>query len=208
VLDQRYASPHQPSRRTVKSAGCNASVRNNASTSLSTFGRSGSMSSPRRFRQWGVIQRSEFRRRRSHRSSCASFARAHQARSRPPPGLEEAPLPLRRAAPTLAKIPPPAQFALTFLVGVGLDRLTPWRKARMAAASVHWAGFALAVAGSSLAAAAAGRFVLRRTTLRAGVSGGQRHAWLVARSNVSVLDRRLSRFGARASGEPGRWPWP
>jgi hypothetical protein len=35
----------------------------------------------------------------------------------------------------------------------------------MAAASVHWAGFALAVAGCSLAAAAAGRFVLRRTTL-------------------------------------------
>ena len=47
--------------------------------------------SPRRFRRWGVIQRAEFRRRRSHRSSCASFARAHQARSRPPPGLEEAP---------------------------------------------------------------------------------------------------------------------
>lgn len=70
-----------------------------------------------------------------------------------------------RRAPILAKIPPPAQFALTFLVGVGLDRLIPWRPAWMAAASVHWAGFALAVAGSSLAAAAAGRFVLRRTTL-------------------------------------------
>jgi protein-S-isoprenylcysteine O-methyltransferase Ste14 len=35
----------------------------------------------------------------------------------------------------------------------------------MAAASVHWAGFALAVAGCSLAATAAGRFVRRRTTL-------------------------------------------
>jgi protein-S-isoprenylcysteine O-methyltransferase Ste14 len=70
-----------------------------------------------------------------------------------------------RRAPILAKIPPPAQFALTFLVGVGLDRLIPWRPAWMAAASVHWAGFALAVAGCSLAAAAAGRFVLRRTTL-------------------------------------------
>ncbi|MGA3206155.1 MAG: isoprenylcysteine carboxylmethyltransferase family protein [Bryobacteraceae bacterium] len=31
--------------------------------------------------------------------------------------------------------------------------------------SAHWAGFALAVAGCSLAAAGAGRFVLRRTTL-------------------------------------------
>jgi hypothetical protein len=32
-------------------------------------------------------------------------------------------------APILAKIPPPAQFALTFLLGVGLDRLIPWRPA-------------------------------------------------------------------------------
>jgi len=68
-------------------------------------------------------------------------------------------------APFLAKIPPPAQFALTFLIGVGLDRLIPWRPAWMAAASAHWAGFALAVAGCSLAAATAGRFVLRRATL-------------------------------------------
>ncbi len=67
--------------------------------------------------------------------------------------------------PILAIIPPPAQFALAFLVGVGLDRLMPWRPAWMAMASVHWAGFALAVGGCSLAAAAAGRFVLRRTTL-------------------------------------------
>jgi protein-S-isoprenylcysteine O-methyltransferase Ste14 len=68
-------------------------------------------------------------------------------------------------APILAKVPPPAQFALTFLIGVGLDRLMPWRPASMALASVHWAGFGLAVAGCSLAAAAAGRFVLRGTTL-------------------------------------------
>ena len=67
--------------------------------------------------------------------------------------------------PILAIIPPPAQFALAFLVGVGLDRLMPWRPAWMPMASVHWAGFALAVGGCSLAAAAAGRFVLRRTTL-------------------------------------------
>jgi protein-S-isoprenylcysteine O-methyltransferase Ste14 len=68
-------------------------------------------------------------------------------------------------APILAKIPPPVQFALTFLAGVGLDRLMPWRPGWLALASVHWAGLALAVAGCSLAAAAAGRFVLRRTTL-------------------------------------------
>jgi protein-S-isoprenylcysteine O-methyltransferase Ste14 len=68
-------------------------------------------------------------------------------------------------APIPAKVPPPAQFVLAFLVGVGLDRLMPWRPIWMGGASVHWAGFALAVAGCSLAAAAAGRFVLRRTTL-------------------------------------------
>ena len=68
-------------------------------------------------------------------------------------------------APILAKVPPPAQFVLTFLLGIGLDRLMPWRPVWMGAASVHWAGLALAVAGCSLAAAAAGRFVLRRTTL-------------------------------------------
>jgi protein-S-isoprenylcysteine O-methyltransferase Ste14 len=70
-----------------------------------------------------------------------------------------------RNAPILAKIPPPAQFALVFLAGIGLDRLYPWRPAFMAMAGVHWAGFALAVAGCALAAAAAGRFVLRGTTL-------------------------------------------
>lgn len=85
-------------------------------------------------------------------------------------------------APTLAKIPPPAQFALTFLLGVGLDRLMPWRPAWMAAPIVHRAGFALTVAGCALAAAAAGRFILRRTTLhptgeptRLVVNGA--HAW-------------------------------
>lgn len=87
-----------------------------------------------------------------------------------------------RRAPILAIIPPPVQFALTFLVEVGLDRLAPWRPAWMAIGGVHWAGFALAVAGCSLAAAAAGRFVLKRTTLhptgqpaRLVVSGA--HAW-------------------------------
>ncbi len=85
-------------------------------------------------------------------------------------------------APILATIPPPAQFALTFLAGVGFDRLAPWRPGWLSMASVHWAGLALAVAGCSLAAAAAGRFVLRGTTLhptgkpaRLVVSGA--HAW-------------------------------
>ncbi len=88
----------------------------------------------------------------------------------------------RAHAPILAKVPPPVQFALTFLIGVGLDRLMPWQPAPMELASVHWAGFALAVAGCSLAAAAVGRFVLRRTTLdptgqprRLVVNGA--HAW-------------------------------
>ena len=70
-----------------------------------------------------------------------------------------------RHAPILAITPPPAQFALTFLVGIGLDRLMPWRPAWMAIGGMHWAGLALAVAGCSLTATAAGRFVLRRTTL-------------------------------------------
>ena len=70
-----------------------------------------------------------------------------------------------RRAPILVVIPPPAQFALTFLVGIGLDRLTPWRPAWMATGGMHWLGLALAVAGFALSAAAAGRFLLRRTTL-------------------------------------------
>jgi protein-S-isoprenylcysteine O-methyltransferase Ste14 len=84
--------------------------------------------------------------------------------------------------PILAKIPPPAQFALAFLVGVGLDWLAPWRPAWMATSSAYWAGLALVIAGCSLAVAAAGRFVLRGTTLqptgqpaRLVVSGA--HAW-------------------------------
>jgi protein-S-isoprenylcysteine O-methyltransferase Ste14 len=87
-----------------------------------------------------------------------------------------------RQTPILAIIPPPAQFALTFLVGIGLDRLIPWRPPWMAIGGVRWAGFALAVAGCSLAVAAAGRFVLQRTTLhptgqpaRLVVNGP--HAW-------------------------------
>ncbi len=70
-----------------------------------------------------------------------------------------------RRAPILAMIPPPAQYALTFLAGVGFDSLMPWRPAWMTIEGVHWAGLALATAGFVLALAAAGRFVVRRTTL-------------------------------------------
>jgi hypothetical protein len=42
-----------------------------------------------------------------------------------------------RHAPILAIIPPPAQFTLTFLVGIGLDRLIPWRPAWMATGGVQ-----------------------------------------------------------------------
>lgn len=85
-------------------------------------------------------------------------------------------------SPVLAILPPPVQFALTFLIGIGLDWLMPWRPAWMAAGGARWVGLALVVAGCSLAVAAAGRFVLRRTTLhptgqpaRLVVSGP--HAW-------------------------------
>jgi protein-S-isoprenylcysteine O-methyltransferase Ste14 len=87
-----------------------------------------------------------------------------------------------RQIPILAIIPPPAQFAVTFLVGIGLDWLTPWRPGWMAIGGVRWAGFALTVAGCSLAVAAAGRFVLRGTTLHptgqpARLVVGGAHAW-------------------------------
>jgi hypothetical protein len=52
-----------------------------------------------------------------------------------------------RHAPMLAMIPPPVQYAVTFLAGVGFDRLMPWRPAWMTMEGVHWAGAALAMAG-------------------------------------------------------------
>jgi protein-S-isoprenylcysteine O-methyltransferase Ste14 len=88
----------------------------------------------------------------------------------------------QRNAPILAIIPPPVQFAVVFLAGFGLDWLMPWRPAWMAIGAMRWVGLALVVAGCALAAAAAGRFVLRRTTLnpigepsRLVASGA--HAW-------------------------------
>ncbi len=53
-----------------------------------------------------------------------------------------------RRAPILAVIPPPAQYALTLLAGIGLDRLLPWRPVWMTAEGVRWAGSALAVRDS------------------------------------------------------------
>jgi protein-S-isoprenylcysteine O-methyltransferase Ste14 len=87
-----------------------------------------------------------------------------------------------RGAPILAIVPPPAQYALAFLVGVGLDRLAPWRPAWLATEAARSAGLAIAVAGLALAIFAAGRFASRRTTLnpagrpaRLVVDGA--HAW-------------------------------
>ena len=69
-----------------------------------------------------------------------------------------------------------------FLVGIGLDWFAPWRPSWAATNGARWAGLVLVVAGCALSAAAAGRFVLRRTTLhptgqpaRLVVSGA--HAW-------------------------------
>jgi protein-S-isoprenylcysteine O-methyltransferase Ste14 len=70
-----------------------------------------------------------------------------------------------RHAPILAVIPPPVQYAVTILAGVGLDQFMPWRPAWITMESVHWVGAALAMAGFILAATSAGRSVLRRTTL-------------------------------------------
>ena len=67
---------------------------------------------------------------------------------------------------------------------------------------VRWAGSALADAGFVLALAAAGRFVVQRTTLNpagqpAHLVVGGAHTW--SRNPMYVaLNRRLRRFGARA----------
>jgi hypothetical protein len=105
-----------------------------------------------------------------------------------------------RQTPILAIIPPPAQFALTFLVGIGVDRLAPWRPAWMAIGGVRWAALALTVAGCSLAVSAVGRFVLRGTTLHPTGQPARlvvnRPARIVAQSDVFILDRCLCRLGA------------
>jgi protein-S-isoprenylcysteine O-methyltransferase Ste14 len=84
--------------------------------------------------------------------------------------------------PLLAIVPPPVQFALAFLAGLGVDWLLPWRAGWMETAGARSFGWALAAAGFALAFVAAGRFVFRRTTLnpagrpaRLVVDGA--HAW-------------------------------
>jgi protein-S-isoprenylcysteine O-methyltransferase Ste14 len=72
---------------------------------------------------------------------------------------------MAQRAPILAMIPPPAQYVLTFLAGLGLGWLIPWEPAWMTIGGVHWAGWVLTVAGFLLAFTAAGRFVARGTTL-------------------------------------------
>jgi hypothetical protein len=42
-----------------------------------------------------------------------------------------------RHAPILAVIPPPAQYAMTFFAGAGLDRLIPWRPVWLTMGEVH-----------------------------------------------------------------------
>ncbi len=87
-----------------------------------------------------------------------------------------------RRAPIRDIFAPPVQYLLAFLIGIGLERLAPWRPAWMAMRSVHWAGWALVVAGILLNVTAAGGFVYRRTTVhpagrpaRLVVTGA--HAW-------------------------------
>ena len=87
-----------------------------------------------------------------------------------------------RRAPILAMIPPPVQYALTFLAGIGLIGSCRGAQSMDSDRGVRWAGLAVAAAGFVLALAAAGRFMARRTTLNpAGqpahlvVSGA--HSW-------------------------------
>jgi protein-S-isoprenylcysteine O-methyltransferase Ste14 len=85
-------------------------------------------------------------------------------------------------APILVMVPPPVQFELTFLAGLAVNRLPPWRPGWTETEGVRWIGWVLAAAGVALSFFAAGRFVFRRTTLnpagrpaRLVVDGA--HAW-------------------------------
>jgi protein-S-isoprenylcysteine O-methyltransferase Ste14 len=71
----------------------------------------------------------------------------------------------QQRTPILAIVPPPVQFALTFLAGLALNRFFPWQPSWTAMASVRCVGLAVAAAGVAVASAAAGGFVIRRTTL-------------------------------------------
>ncbi len=104
-------------------------------------------------------------------------------------------------------LPPPVQYVLAFLIGLGLERLAPWKPAWMAAAGAHWAGWALAVAGVLLGLSAAGGFAFRRTTLhpagrpaRLVVTGA--HAW--SRNPMYVALTAVYLGAALAFGQA--WP--
>ncbi len=68
-------------------------------------------------------------------------------------------------APILAIVPPPAQFVLTFLAGLAVNRLLPWQPGWTEMEGARWIGCALAAAGVALSFFAVGRFVFRHTTL-------------------------------------------
>jgi protein-S-isoprenylcysteine O-methyltransferase Ste14 len=84
--------------------------------------------------------------------------------------------------PILVIIPPPVQFALTFLAGLALNRFFPWRPGWAEIDGIRWVGWVVAAAGVVLACFAAGGFAIGRTTLNPGgrparlVVGGA-HAW-------------------------------
>jgi hypothetical protein len=118
-----------------------------------------------------------------------------------------------RHAPIWAVIPPPLQYAVTFLAGVGVDRLVPYRPVWLTMGGVHLVGAALTFAGSLIAAVSSGWFPLRRTTLNpAGqpahliVRGA--HAWsrnpmyLVAHDHLCGHGARAGRSLAVVLGGP------
>jgi hypothetical protein len=67
-------------------------------------------------------------------------------RANPPSALIQK-LVERRGRPILAMIPPPAQYAVTFLAGLCVDRFMPWKPGwlTMEGAAVAFAGFILAL---------------------------------------------------------------
>jgi protein-S-isoprenylcysteine O-methyltransferase Ste14 len=64
----------------------------------------------------------------------------------------------------LAALPAPILYAVTFLVGVGIDQLYPW-SFDAESEGLRWAGWLLVVIGLVLAPSSAVMFGLRRTTL-------------------------------------------
>lgn len=67
--------------------------------------------------------------------------------------------------PLLVILPPPVLYALSFAVGLGIDRAAPWSPGWMRAAPAQGAGWLLLGAGAALALAGIGLLHRRRTTL-------------------------------------------